>query len=247
MGAQNVQGFEHDFGKVAKNEVAEHTFEIKNLYEEDIRIRSVTSSCTCTDLSLDKRILKSSETANLVAKFNTRSFVGLKQATITVSFEPPFNAEVQLTVRGTIRGDVMFEPGVIDFGSISQDSLKNRSNGRQVQITKFNNPNWHILDIKSTFPHVGVSLSNPMRSGNQLKYDMNVRLKESAPPGFVQGELIIVADDFGRTTNIPIKFSAKVASSLQISPEVLTINAARGSLIERKSLLKQQISSGSKM
>lgn len=231
-------GFEHDFGTVAKNELAEHTFVIKNLYEEDMRIRGVTSSCTCTDVSLDKKVLKKDETANLLARFNSKNFVGPKQATITVAFDPPFNAEVQLTVRGSIRSDVMFEPGAIDFGSVSQDGLKSRENARQIQVTKFNNPNWQILDVKSTFPHVAVSLSSPIGFGNQLRYDMTVRLKETAPPGFVQSELIIIANDFGRTTEIPIKFSAKVASALQISPEILTIIAPQGSLIEKKIVIK---------
>lgn len=230
--------FEHDFGTVAKNEKAEHVFEIKNRYEEDIRISSVKTSCACTDLELDKRLLKSNETARLIAKFNTRSFVGAKQATITVQFAPPFSGEVQVTVRGTIRSDVMFDPGVIDLGSVTQESLSSGKHSRQVQITKFNNSNWQIVDVKSTFPHVGVTLSNPMRFGNQVKYNMNVRLKETAPPGFAQGELIIVADDFGRMTDIPIKFSAKVASALQISPEVLTISTPQGSMVKKKIVVK---------
>ncbi len=232
-----VSEFEHDFGTVAKNEKAEHTFVIENLYEEDLRFR-VDSSCTCTELALDRNVLKKGETANLLAKFNTRAFVGPKQATVTIHFEPPFNAEVQLTVRGTIRDDVMFEPGALDFGSVSQDSLKTKTNAKVVQITKFNNPSWQIVDVKSEYLHVGVSLSNPTRFNNQLRYDMNVRLKESAPPGFVQGELLIIGNEFGRVTSIPIKFSAKVLSALQISPEILTINTPQGQSVEKKVVVK---------
>ncbi len=229
----------HDFGTVAKNEKAEHVFEITNLYEEDMTIANVKSSCSCTDLELDNRVLKSKEVARLVAKFNTRSFVGLKQATVTVKFAPPFVGEVQLTVRGNIRNDVMFEPGEIDFGSITQDSLVSGTHSRQVQLTKFNNPTWRVVDVKSTFPHIGVSFDGePVRFGNQVKYKMNVRLKESAPPGYVQGELIIVADDFGGITEIPIKFAAKVASALQISPEVITINTPSSSTVKKNAVVK---------
>ena len=131
---------EHDFGAVAKNEKAEHVFEIKNLYQEDIRIIGVTTSCRCTDLVLDKYVLKEGETAKLTAKFNTRQFTGFKQATVTLRFAPPFAAEVQLTVKGSIRGDVMFEPGSADFGTITSEAARNLANVRQIKITKFNNP-----------------------------------------------------------------------------------------------------------
>lgn len=236
---QMFQEFEHDFGTVAKNEFAEHRFQIKNVFNEDIRIQQVKTSCACTDVSLTKNLLKKFETAELVAKFNTRNFVGQKQATLTVIFAPPFSGEVQLTVRGNIRSDVMFEPGNIDFGSLTQEALTAKTNVQRIQITKFNNSNWRIVDVKSTFPHVGVSLTNPVRVNNQVKYDMDVRIKPSAPAGFVQSELIIVANDFGRMTEIPIKFSAKVASTLQISPEVLTITSAEpGEVIKKKLIVK---------
>ena len=231
--------FEHDFGTVAKNELAEHRFEITNIFNEDIKIERIKTSCTCTDISITKKVLKKNETSELVAVFNTRNFVGPKQATVTVTFAAPYSAEVLLTVRGNIRGDVMFEPGAIDFGSLNQESIVNKSSMQRIQITKFNNVNWQIVDVKSTFPHIGVSLSNPMRIGNQVKYDMDVRIKESAPAGFAQGELIIVANDFGRQTNIPVRFTAKVASALQISPEILTISATeQGETIKKKIIIK---------
>ena len=233
---------EHDFGTVAKNETAEHVFEIKNLYEEDIRIVGVTTSCRCTDLVLDKYVLKEGETANLTAKFNTRQFTGFKQATVTIRFAPPFSSEVQLTVKGSIRGDVLFEPSAVDFGTITSQSIKNPANVRQIKITKFNNPNWRIVDVKSKFPHLGVSLSPPVNYGNQVVYNMNVRIKDSAPPGFTQGDLIVVASDNGQVNgprnDVPLKFSVKVAAALQISPEVLTINAAPGKTVSTKMVVK---------
>lgn len=231
--------FEHDFGTVAKNEKAEYRFAIKNNFKEDIRIRGVTTSCACTDVAMSKNLVRSRETVYLIANFNTRNFVGQKQATVTVHFDHPFPGEVQLTVRGFIRNDVMFEPGAIDFGALNQQSLSTRSANRQIRITKYNNPNWRIIDVKSTFPHVGVALTNPTQAGAQVSYNMDVRIKDSSPAGIVQGELLIVAEEFGRQTNIPIKFSAKVSSALQISPEVLTMTSVpQGDMVSKKVVVK---------
>lgn len=233
---------DHDFGTVARNEKAEYVFEIKNLYEEDIRIVGVNTSCRCTDLVLDKYVMKEGETARLVAKFNTRQFTGFKQATLSVRFAPPFQSEVQLTVKGSIRGDVVFEPGALEFGSVTTESSNSPANTRQIKITKFNNPNWRIVDVKSKFKHLGVSLSQPVAHGNQVMYNMNVRIKESAPPGFNNGDLIIVASDTGQPrgprTDVPLKFSVKVASSLQVSPEILTINTMPGETVNQKIVVK---------
>ena len=231
--------FAHDFGTVSKNEVAEHRFQIKNIYKEDIRIQSIRTSCACTEISLTKDVLKSEETGELVAVFNTRNFVGPKQATITIKFGSPFNGEVQLTVRGNIRGDVMFEPGELNFGALSAATIAQSNATRQLQITKFNNPSWRIVDVKSTFPHIGVILSNPTRMENQIKYTMDVRIKESAPPGFVQSELILIAEEAGRRTSIPVKFSGKVSSALEISPEVLTFATnENGTKVSKKVIVK---------
>ena len=231
--------FEHDFGTLSKNEFAEHRFQITNVFNEEIKIQQIKTSCACTDISLTKDVLKTNETAELVAVFNTKRFVGQKQATVTVIFAPPYSGEVQLTVRGQIRGDVMFEPGNIDFGSLTQEAIANRTSNRKITITKFNNPNWRIVDVKSTFQDVGVTLSNPMRVGNQIKYDMDVRIKKTAPAGYVQGELIIVGEEYGRRSDIPIKFSAKVASVIQISPDILTISTDQnGGVVEKKIVIK---------
>lgn len=230
---------EHDFGTVAKNEKAEFRFPITNSFKEDIRIRGVTTSCACTDVAMSKNVIRSRETVYLIANFNTRNFVGQKQATVTVIFDNPFPAEVQLTVRGFIRNDVMFEPGAIDFGQLTQESFTSRSTNRQIRITKYNNPGWRIVDVKSTFPHIGVALTSPTQAGAQVSYNMDVRIKDSSPPGLVKGELLIVAEEFGKRTNIPIKFSAKVASALQISPEILTVTGVeQGGMISKKVIVK---------
>ncbi|MEM9410930.1 MAG: hypothetical protein AAGA30_07440, partial [Planctomycetota bacterium] len=72
-----------------------------------------------------------------------------------------------------------------------------------------------------------------------VKYTMDVRIKESSPNEFVQGELIIIADESGATNSFPIKFSAKVTSDLQVSPEVLTLSGVKtGDSVEKKIIIK---------
>lgn len=228
--------FSHDFGNVAKNSKVEHRFVIENPFNEDITIARAETSCRCTDVSMTKKTLKSGEKAELIAKFNTSAFEGFRQATLTVRFAPPFVGEVQLHVKGNIRPDVTFQPGSIDFSEVNRNALPEK----QVQVSHRGNPNWKIVDVRSTYGDVGVSLSRPYRGrGNSINYTMTVRLKESAAAGFQQGELIVVTEEFGRRSEIPIKFSGKIVSDLQVSPEVLTINAVKsGDEVKRKVVVK---------
>ena len=62
----------HDFGSVARGAEAEFSFEFENLYEEDLHVASVRSSCGCTTPTIAKRDLKTFEKSQIVAKYNTR-------------------------------------------------------------------------------------------------------------------------------------------------------------------------------
>ncbi len=69
---------EHNFGAVARGAKAEYRFKITNLYEEDVHILSVESSCGCTTPEITKRTLKTFEKSEIVATYNTRAFLGAR-------------------------------------------------------------------------------------------------------------------------------------------------------------------------
>jgi hypothetical protein len=96
----------HDFGVVARGSKAEYAFIFENLYVENVHIASVLASCSCTTPEIKTPTLKTHEKGVVLAKYNTSGFIGTKGATVTVTIDKPFPAEVQLQVRGTVRGDV---------------------------------------------------------------------------------------------------------------------------------------------
>src|SRR6188768_1949121 len=102
----------HDFGHLARGAKAEFSFELQNLYEEDVHIADVRTSCGCTTPTITKPTLKTWEKGSIVATLNTRSFVGQRNSTLTVVIDKPFYAEVPITISGNIHSDVDFQPGV---------------------------------------------------------------------------------------------------------------------------------------
>ncbi len=224
----------HEFGNVPKGEIPEYRFEIENPYQEDIQIAQVFSSCGCTSVSLTKNVLKSWEKGEVVCRFNSPAFDGFKQATITVRFNRPFVGEAQLMVSGNIVRGLNFTPNSIDFGQVSEKNFPPRT----VQMASSGSASFRILDVKSTFPHIKVQLKETSRNANLVNYEMVTQLKPGVPTGFSQGELYVVVEENRIRREVPIKFSAKVVSTLQL-PESISIGpVAPGEEFKKKVILK---------
>ncbi|MCA9178072.1 MAG: DUF1573 domain-containing protein [Planctomycetales bacterium] len=208
---------EHDFGAVARGAETIHRFEFENKYLEDIHIAGVRASCGCTTPSVSKDTLKTWEKGAIVAKFNTDRFMGRKQATLTVTIDKPFYAEVQLNVTGYIRPDVVINPGMVNFGDVNQSS----GASQKVQVSYAGRNDWTINDVRSVNEHFQVELGDAVRTGNKVTYDMLVHLKPNAPSGFFKDSLTIVTND-ARNARLSLPISGKIASALTIAPAALS-------------------------
>jgi hypothetical protein len=208
----------HDFGHVARGAKTEFAFEVQNLYEEDVHIAAVRTSCGCTTPTITKDTLKTWEKGSILATFNTRSFQGDRKATITVVIDKPFYAEVQLNVAGYIHADVDFQPGSINFGEVAQgESLEQR-----VSITRNGATNWQITDVQSANANLEVELSEPVRQAGRVSYTMVVRLKADAAAGYVQDSLMLVTNDRAMP-QVPIAVEGRVVPPLTVSPASLFV------------------------
>jgi hypothetical protein len=206
----------HDFGAVARGAKAEHRFELTNVYKEDIHIAGVRSSCGCTTPTIAQPSLKTWEKGAIVAQFNTKSFTGHKHATLTVTIDKPFYAEVQLTVQGFIRSDVVFEPGEVNFGPIDPEKPAEQL----VKVTFAGRADWEIVDVRSANTRFEVELSDAQRSGGQVSYNMLVRLLPGSQPGYLQDQLTVVTND-QVNRNIPLAVEGNIESLLTLSPAAL--------------------------
>ena len=171
----------HNFGVVARGSKTEYEFEFQNIFEEDIHVRGVRSSCGCTEPHITKQTLKTWEKSTVRAVFNTKSFVGSRSATLTVMIDRPYRAEVKLSVRGYIRTDVQFTPGSVSFGDIEYGQTAERS----VRISYKGRSSWDIVDVRSANPNFEVELNDRQGNYGQVSYTMTVRLKDDAPVGYL--------------------------------------------------------------
>ena len=224
----------HDFGTLARGSKAQYRFEFKNLYEEDVHVESVRSSCGCTTPSVTRPDIKTFETSQVVADFNTRDFLGHKPATITVVFDRPFRAEVQLHVTGTIQGDIVLQPGALDLGTVDLG----KGAETRLNVDYLGTASWKIVDVKTLDPHFEVEVNEVGRVPGKTSYQLVVRLTKDVPVGFIKDQLILCTND-PRAPELPVDLEGRVISDITISPNQLFIGVVHpGQKVEKKLVVR---------
>jgi len=208
----------HDFRMVGRGTKSVYHFDFTNLYEEDVHIAAVRTSCGCTTPTVSQKTLKTHEKASVKATFNTSSFVGQKSATVTVVFDRPAYAEVQLKVSGYIRTDITFEPSEINYGEIAAGT----SREQEVTITHRGNSDWEITDVRSHCRHLQVRLDPPQRSAGQVRYRMWVKLNDSMDEGDIRERLTLISNDQNFPTT-EMAIAGRVRPSVSVSPAAVSL------------------------
>jgi len=227
---------DHDFGTVARGAETTYRFEITNLYKQPMQITGVSSSCGCTTPTVENGTFKTYEKAYVVAKFNTHTHVGRKGATLTVRFAPPFQAQVQIRVHGNIRGDVVFSPGAVQFGTVDQGTVKEQ----RIAVNYAGRSNWRILDVTNDNSHFEVELQENSRNSGRVSYSLLVRLKDSLPAGYVKDQLTVVTNDsMADAQRIPLFVEGRVVPEISVQPPALVLgNVELGKPITKKLIVR---------
>ncbi len=224
----------HDFRTVGRGTKAEHHFNLKNLYQEEVHIASVRTSCGCTTPIITQQTLKSFESGAIVAKFNTETHIGQKSAVLTVVFDRPYYAEVQLSVRGNIRTDITFSPPEVNFGELAEG----QTSEQEVVISYTGSTGWEIKDVRSHCTDLVVTLTAPQRSPGLVRYRMNVASQGGLTAGDIRERLTLVTNDT-RFPTIEMAVSGRVRAGLEVSPAALSLGTIRsGETIEKRLVVR---------
>jgi hypothetical protein len=229
----------HDFGTVARGADTVFKFPIKNIYKQDVELVSVRSSCGCTSPTLEGKLLKTGETGYVVASFNTRTFTGIHGATLTVTIAWFDNGirrtgEAQMRVDGNIRGDVVFQPGAIRFENVDQGAASEQT----AQVKYAGRGDWQVVDVRGATDEIEVELTERQRNAGQVVYDLLVRLKDSAPTGYFNQQLVLVTND-ERNPRIPLHVEGHVVPGISVAPEPLVLGSVpRGETVSKRVVVR---------
>jgi len=230
--AKMFETTEHNFGTVARGSKAEFDFKFSNLYLEDVHIVTAYASCGCTSVAVVKPTLKTYEEGAIRAVFNTPTFLGSRAATITVVIDKPIRAEVLLHVRGVIRGDVVFEPGSVQFGDIEQGTPVERN----IRVNRSGWSDWQITDVTSSNPHLSAKVVNTNRQNGWTTADLCVTLDKDAPAGYLRDHLSLATSE-NQGVPMPLAVEGRVVSSVTVSPSSLFMGIVQPGQEVTKSLV----------
>jgi len=138
------------------------------------------------------------------------------KATLTVTIDKPFYAEVQLEVRAFIRSDVVIYPGSVNIGTVDQGTAVEK----KVTVNYAGRSTWRILEVRSPNPHVSGRLAEKRRGDGEVAYDLVVRLDESAPAGRIREHLVLVTNDRERP-QVPVAVEGLVEAGITVNPGTL--------------------------
>jgi hypothetical protein len=227
---------EHDFGSVARGAKAEYRFVFENLYMEDVHVAAVRTSCGCTTPTVETPTLKTYEKGTILAKFNTPLFLGQRGATLTVTIDQPFYAEVQLQVRGYIRGDVVVEPGSVQVGTVDQGTGVDQA----VAVSYAGRNDWQITEVRSSNPHLSAKVVETARYNGQVSYQLKVHVDPAAPAGYLNDHLMLVTND-AAAAQIPVLVEGRVMPGITVSPTSLFMGVVQpGQKVTKQLVVKSK-------
>ncbi|MGI9472642.1 MAG: DUF1573 domain-containing protein [Rubripirellula sp.] len=208
----------HDFRIVGRGTKSEYHFDFTNLYEEDVHVQSVRTSCGCTTPTVTKNTLKTHETGSILATFNTNTFIGQKSATVTVVFDRPSYAEVQLKVSGFIRTDITFDPPEVNYGEVPAGQTREK----EVVITHSGDQNWRITDVRSHCRHLQVRLDPPEIKPGLVRYRMKVKLDDSIEEGDIRERVTLISNN-GSFPTTEMSIGGRVRPAVTVSPASVSL------------------------
>jgi hypothetical protein len=202
----------HDFGRVALGADAEFRFELTNIYDSDIKLLNVRSSCTCSSAKFSTSLLKPGETGAVIVRFNTSGqHLRDKSAVLTVQLKADTTGAgrfdtVQLSVSGYIRPDVVLTPGSIEFGSVPEGATAQRT----LQLEYSGRSGWALTKAERSQPFVYAQAEETRREQGRVVYTITAALKENAPAGYFKDVLRFTTNELKPGKSEPIEILVPV-------------------------------------
>ena len=96
-----------DAGNVARGSKVRHVFRLVNRLNQEVRISNWETKCGCTEVRVGSKVIPPGTQTTVEAIIDTTKFLGYKPSGLTLVFEQPAYAEVDLNFTCFIRGDVL--------------------------------------------------------------------------------------------------------------------------------------------
>lgn len=207
-----------DFGVIATGSDSKKFITVRNVLDEQVVIQSATTTCGCSVATPSKKVLDPGEEAQIEITMNTRRFKRRKDSNVLITFSRPSFTTLRIPITAYIRTDVVFDPGMVQFGSVEVG----KGAERQIKIAYAGRPDWVIKSLKVDNPHLAAKFTEKQRSGGRIDYVLDVYLKASAPIGRIRDLITLVTDD-SKNPFVPLLVEGSVEADITATPEIVSL------------------------
>lgn len=205
-----------DAGTVAKGQVIETTFLVKNTGGSDLIISDARPGCGCTVASFDKVVKPGSE-GKVVTSVDTKSFSGPISKSVLLVSNDPDRGQINLFIKATVKPfvDILPQPYV------RMALVKGDSDARDVIILS-EEKTFKPTVAEAAQPYVKAEISPagekdkiPGHPGEQ--YKVHITVTADAPEGLLNAP-IRIATGVAQQPQIEIPVSGVVRARVSVSP-----------------------------
>jgi hypothetical protein len=209
---------------------------LTNTTSGTIHARSVSSSCKCATPTLKNDSANPGEQIVVEVAYNATTFYGERSMSIYVTFDAPTYETVSLRVRGYSRHDIVFEPGTIDFGVLSQPLPQKRT----MRIEHTGSQDWRIESIDAP-AGINASFVEKERSGSRVSYELTAAIESERGPGTLS-QIISLKTNSSESPQLSVPVVAVIEAPISISPSEIDLGTLRvGEKVTRKGLIRAQV------
>jgi hypothetical protein len=205
-----------DAGTVAKGQVIETTFHVKNTGGSDLIISDARPGCGCTVASFDK-VIKPGAEGKVVTSVDTKSFSGPISKSVLLVSNDPERGQMNLFVKATVKPfvDVLPQPYV------RMALVKGDSDARDVILVS-EEKSFKPTVAETAQPYVKAEVSpagekDKIASHPGEQYKLHITVTPDAPEGLLNAP-IRVNTGVAQQPSIEIPISGVVRARVSVSP-----------------------------
>jgi Protein of unknown function (DUF1573) len=205
-----------DAGTVAKGQVIETTFVVKNTGSSDLVISDARPGCGCTVASFDK-VIKPGGEGKVQTSVDTKSFSGPISKSVLLVSNDPERAQINLFIKATVKPfvDILPQPYV------RMSVVKGDSDSRDV-ILLSEEKSFKPAIAEAAQPYVRAEISPagekdkiPGHPGEQ--YKLHITVTPDAPEGLLNAPVRITTG-VSQQPNVEIPVSGIVRARVSVTP-----------------------------
>lgn len=200
-----VDNLNYDFGEILQGEQVEQVFRFRNAGDQQLLLTNVRSSCGCTAALLSATRIDPGGIGELRTTFDSTSFKGAIQKTITVDTNDPQHPLVSFAVSGNVKPELLLQPERVNWQKVKADIPLNAT----VKIVNHSSQTISLQPPQVTALGVRADLS-----GQNLEPGEQVELHISAEFPIGKDRIrgyVIINSDYSKVPQLRVSVSARLA------------------------------------